>query len=236
MPKKAKRLLAIGIPSVILGLLAWFQAARADTVYFKDGRKWEGLIVGQDAASVKLDLGFDIARLEHHKILRIERSDEARSSVLKKELEKKRICSREALKTREFTPQCVKLLDIGGHLFAEARINGQVKAKLLIDTGASVMIFPKEMGPRLGVAIDSRTRIVQLKVADGRKIRAAMILLDSVRVGNAEAKKVPAALLLEPVREMNFGDGLMGMSFMKRFNFAVDYTGKTMTLAKVRQN
>jgi predicted aspartyl protease len=74
---------------------------------------------------------------------------------------------------------------------------------------------------------------VELIVADGRKIHARYVVLDSVSVQGVEARKVEAAVLSED-RDPNMKDGLLGMSFLKRFKFNIDLQNTKLSLEKPR--
>jgi len=73
-----------------------------------------------------------------------------------------------------------------------------------------------------------------MQTADGRIIDAKFIILDSVSVEGLEVKNVEAVVLLEE-STMNVGDGLLGMSFLNRFNFQIDTVNKKLILEKRKQ-
>ena len=72
-----------------------------------------------------------------------------------------------------------------------------------------------------------------MKIADGRTVLAIPVMLDTVRIGDAHAENVQAAVLAESLPQQGF-DGLLGMSFLSRFNFQVDYANKKLILEKRR--
>ncbi len=84
-----------------------------------------------------------------------------------------------------------------------------------------------------GIKINKKTTQVRLQVADGRKVDAHFVILDSLSVKGTEVNKVEAAVLPEEVNDVNFGDGLLGMSFLKRFNFKVDQKNNALILEKI---
>jgi len=54
-----------------------------------------------------------------------------------------------------------------------------------------------------------------------------------MEVQGVVARKVDCAVLLDDTGDLGFGDGLLGMSFLKRFNFTVDQKQKKLTLEKL---
>ncbi len=217
---------------VLAGALFIFQeCARADVVYFKDGRHWEGLVKGEDEQLVYLDLGFDVAELKKHKISRIQKSDGPSTQTLAVELKRKKLARDRALALRDAAPRKVSFVNEEGHLFADALLNGGVQARLLLDTGSSLVVLSRDMAVKLGLKRQESSPLV-LKVADGRKLKAALVMLDSVKIQGVEARNVQAAILSDEVDDPNFKDGLLGMSFLKKFNFTVDYTNRRLTLAR----
>ena len=128
--------------------------------------------------------------------------------------------------------QSIERTDDGGHLFLATRINGKVDATLLLDTGASVILLSREKAEAAKLDLDSPKR-VKVKIADGRTIEAIPVMLETVRIGEAHADNVQAAVLAESLPNANF-DGLLGMSFLNRFIFQVDYANKKLILEKRR--
>jgi clan AA aspartic protease (TIGR02281 family) len=106
--------------------------------------------------------------------------------------------------------------------------------QLLLDTGASVIVLSYNIGKRLGIDSYAGGNIVQLQMGDGRIINAKYILLESVNVQGVEADNVGAAVLLEDTPDMAFKDGVLGMSFLNRFNFKIDQSKKQLILEKLR--
>ena len=77
------------------------------------------------------------------------------------------------------------------------------------------------------------------KIADASRLIQSGVLggkiphSDVLEVQGVVAKKVEAAVLLDDTGGLGFGDGLLGMSFLKKFNFKVDQREKKLTLEKL---
>lgn len=106
-----------------------------------------------------------------------------------------------------------------------ARINGFVDGRFIVDTGAGVVTISADFAKRLGVppaAPDART--TQVVLADGRHVEARPVLLESVHVGGHTEHHV-AAVILDKAPADHI-DGLLGMSFLNRFNVFLDGSGR----------
>ncbi|MBU2258706.1 MAG: retroviral-like aspartic protease family protein [Candidatus Omnitrophica bacterium] len=216
----------------------------ADTVYLKNGRSIEGFIKSEDEDSVSLDIGLGIVGFRKSDIDKIYRSNQIESALLRQKWEKQRIgrirkqeeesrIEAAKAKAESLKPKEVKVSRQSGHIFVQTRINDEVSAEMLLDTGASFVLLSNEIGRRLGVDKDKKKSIVKMQVADGRQVNAQYVLLESLKVQGVEAKKVDAAVLLDDVSGINFKDGLLGMSFLKNFNFKIDQVNNRLILERL---
>ena len=100
------------------------------------------------------------------------------------------------------------------------------------------MVLSKEIGKRLGInsdAVDSEDKagMITMTLADGNKTQAKYVRLESVKVEGAEVENVGAAVLLEDQAKSGFNDGLLGMSFLNKFNFKVDRENNRIVLESI---
>lgn len=122
--------------------------------------------------------------------------------------------------------------EYGSHVVVRALLNKSIEANLMVDTGASLVVISKDTATRLGIDVQgggfpSGNTIL----ADGRKVKAVFITLQSVKVGNAEVRNVQAAVL-ESVGEQH--DGLLGMSFLENFIVSIDGKSKSLILEEFK--
>ena len=250
--------------SWIFFLMIFFTASAvsADTVYLKNGGIMEGVIEKEDDKKVELNTGFGSVTFGKQQIKKIERSslEENEKAIKKWEEEKEDLDA----KAKEFEDARKKRSDdayknwmeearlkkssqegeakdvqvtrdeSGKHIIAEALLNDKVKAVLMMDTGASIIVLSKRIGDELGLdTTDTGKDVMVLKLADGRTTNAKAIVLDSVKIGDVEAKKIMAAVLLDQLPDPSFKDGLLGMSFLSRFNIKMDLKTMKMSLEKL---
>ena len=115
-----------------------------------------------------------------------------------------------------------------------ALLNKKVEAKLLLDTGASTVLLTKRLAEKLGIKTNGENKNKgKVRLADGREVDGMYMRLDSVNVQGVEAKDVGTVVLLEHTKT-NSHDGLLGMSFLSKFNFQIDTVNKKIILEKLR--
>jgi clan AA aspartic protease (TIGR02281 family) len=215
--------------------------ASADTVYLKNGRSIEGLIVKQDTEGVELEVGSGTIRFMPGDIERVSKGSTQENNIIKREWEKKKeaqgekakkennsqLARKENRETRPVVPfrKIIKLdQHRGGRSFVDAVINNKVHARLQLDTGASTVLLYPRVSQELGLEASGSDETETSVLADGRSVENKSVVLESVNVGGAVAENVPAAVALkEPTHSLGFGtDGLLGMSFLENFNFKID--------------
>ena len=113
----------------------------------------------------------------------------------------------------------------GGNFLIETVLNGRVKARLMLDTGASLITLTEEIGNKLGVSPYSNSAELPFNTAGGENWMP-LVALEMVAVGSAETRLVEASINSH-IKEI---DGLLGMSFLGDFRFEIDRTNKLLTL------
>jgi predicted aspartyl protease len=260
--------------------LSVFSPAWADTLVLKDGRSIDGIVEREDAESVDLHLGFGTMTFKKDEIAEIKRSGMDEHQKIwdewnrEKEDLKKRLPEEERLRKerearedkireewakqareKEFGPKEIAVHADRGSIYVNVLLNGSVRANLVLDSGASIVMLSKRLAGELGMDL-AKMEKGTAKVADGRTVENALGVLESVRVqkyvvkdtsegqtAGVEAKHVEAAFLLDetpiPIREGDklavAEDGLLGMSFLKRFKFNIDYNNKKLTLERLKE-
>lgn len=119
----------------------------------------------------------------------------------------------------------------GNHVIVDALINNNISARLMVDTGASIVLISTDVAYRLGIEYGGIDRDMEIMMADGRSAKAKPIILESVKVGDAEVNKVQAAILEKGT--IGGEDGLLGMSFLSHFVIQVDSASNKLILERV---
>ncbi|MBF0244765.1 MAG: clan AA aspartic protease [Planctomycetes bacterium] len=113
----------------------------------------------------------------------------------------------------------VELEREGNAYYVRVLINGRHRARLLLDTGASVIQFSNSFARRAGFD-PRRGKKTSCTLANGGVVSAYMSKLREVRAGRASARDVDAVILEQDV--FSNSDGLLGMSFLNHFLFRID--------------
>lgn len=114
--------------------------------------------------------------------------------------------------------------DSRGHFFVDGAVNGG-HLRFLVDTGATLVSFSSDDAQRLGIDYRAGRRGVT-EVADGRRVTAYAVKLDSVTVGDITLFNVEGQ-----VHEgRSIGFALLGNSFLGRTEMRRE--GANLTLTK----
>jgi clan AA aspartic protease (TIGR02281 family) len=116
-----------------------------------------------------------------------------------------------------------------GHMILNVRINDSVEGRFLLDTGASYVTLSEEMAKRLNLNLSTPISI-PLTIADGSMIEGKPVILNSMRVGDVQANRIPAIILPSPPSKGI--DGLLGMSFLREFVINLDPANKKLVFKR----
>lgn len=219
---------------IVVDSLVLLSKVQADTIFLKNGRSINGIIKNEDENSVELAVGFGTVSFQKKEIEKINFSTPEEKNILIQKWQKEK----EGLKKQQNQTASKKTqqLSLGGqseHIFVDATLNGKIPVSLLLDTGATLVVLTSQVARRLGLDLSQEKRLVDLQLADGRKVQAKFFLLESVSLQDIATEKVEAAVLPDGIEDPNLRDGILGMSFLKRFNFRVDNVNGIITLEKI---
>ena len=117
------------------------------------------------------------------------------------------------------------------HAVMTAAINGHTEGRFLLDTGATFVSLSSSMADRLGLNL-SGPHETTVTLADGSRVTAKPVMLDSMQVGDARVEQVPAMVL--PNSPAPGMDGLLGMSFLQEFSIHFDAANHRLILQRFR--
>jgi aspartyl protease family protein len=110
----------------------------------------------------------------------------------------------------------VQFVPASNEIVAFTTLNGRHTARFLVDTGASYVAITPELAAKLGVS--SKEPEVLVDTANG-PTTGQPVMLDSVALQGATAGHVNALIMKRLPAEL---DGLLGMSYLARFDMKVD--------------
>lgn len=119
----------------------------------------------------------------------------------------------------EFESEDITVDQEPGGLVVTALIDGKLHGRFIVDTGAGMVTLTQAFADKLGLAWRHLPE-GQATLADGQRVEARYVTLDSVQVGQRRVAGVHAAVL--PASAQKSVDGLLGMSFLRHFHMSLD--------------
>lgn len=243
---------------ILLGIICLFSPACADMLYLNNGETLEGFVQKEGKDSIEFDLGYGVITFGSSEIKRIYKSSPEESASIRRrwENEKSRVQenANRALEVRSklraqwekeqaraeeeerlkeiLKPKEASFTKESDQIMVSALLNDSAKASLVLDTGSSLVLLTKEIAEKAQIDLNSGA-IVELKLADGRKVRVQQANIKKIKIGDTQADNVNCAVFLEKIENENFGDGLLGMSFLSRFNVTLDRKNNKLILNKI---
>ena len=101
-------------------------------------------------------------------------------------------------------------------MYVQVRLNDRITAPFIVDTGASVVTLSRSFAEKLGLKVGKPN--LKLHVVGGIR-EATWVVLDSVKLGGAEATRVDAVVVDKVGPDT---DALVGLSFLSRFKLVLD--------------
>ena len=216
----------------------FFNLSYADTIYLKNGHSVEGIVRSEEGETVELEVGISSSvTFLKNEIEKIIKSSAADVSFLRRKWEKDKVELKEKIAKLQVEdknkPSAISFSNDPQGLVVSVKLNDKVNAKMVLDTGSSLVMITKNVALKLGINLSSVVKPdMKAQVADGRQVNARRVILETMEVQGVVAKNVEAAVLLDDAGGFGFGDGLLGMSFLNRFNFKVDQKAKKLILER----
>lgn len=124
-------------------------------------------------------------------------------------------------------PESISLKRQGEHFIVDATINAQVNVSLLLDTGASISLLSERAFDELMQYSEATyLRDIQMNTAGGAII-ASLYQVDEV---NIQGNVVNDFVFAVSDFASDHNDGLLGMNFLKQFDFYIDQDNSELTL------
>jgi len=235
---------------LLLGGVLFLPVVRADTVYLKNGNAVSGIIKNDDEQGVTLEINIGTVKFRQSEIERVQKTitPEAASDLRQqwdaarqREQAARQKADEERRRVEEGKPKTgnVSVNKETGHVFVTALINGKITARLLVDTGATLTVLSPKIGEQLkgaSAGVDKKSssqRNVELTLADGRKVPSDYVLLNSLSVNDSAASNVDAAIIND-ANAFADNDGVLGMSFLSKFNVGINQKEGKLTLEKLK--
>ncbi|MDD5730968.1 MAG: retropepsin-like aspartic protease [Candidatus Omnitrophica bacterium] len=209
-------------------VLFCFAPARADTIYLKNGGSQEGIIKSEGSKSIEVEVNGGVIKLPKEDVSWIVKSSDA----VRRQLREKWGLDKST--AENITGKQVQFKRGQQGMVVNAVINGNINVKLILDTGASLVVLRKGLAEALGIDAANLKSDMKTILADGKQSGAKHIVLRSVRVEGSEVASVDALILVEDAGQDLLEDGLLGDSFLRNFNYRIDQKENKLILEKIR--
>jgi len=117
-----------------------------------------------------------------------------------------------------------------GLIVVDAVLNDHVRARMVFDTGANLVVITEELSKKLNQELSSRDEVMKLHTYSG-EIEGKPLVIDKVELGEARKENVRSVITSNNQAVSGF-DGLLGLSFLGDFKVTVDYQNSRMILSK----
>jgi clan AA aspartic protease (TIGR02281 family) len=117
-----------------------------------------------------------------------------------------------------------------GIILVELSLNDGVRARMVLDTGASLVVISEDLARRLRLDSASDASRIKLQTAGG-EIEGRDVVIDRVELGSAIRENVRAAVNYQP-RVFKGFDGLLGASFLDAYRVTIDYQQRKIHLRR----
>lgn len=116
-------------------------------------------------------------------------------------------------------------------IITEAKIHGRVTttARLVFDTGASLVMIPWKIAVGIGLKIDPKTTIQTTTASTVES--SPKVIIPRLNVLGQEIKNVEA--LIKDLPPQAGVDGLLGLSFIRHFHVQINFSKGELILTKI---
>ncbi len=117
-----------------------------------------------------------------------------------------------------------------GLILVEVILNDHVKARMVLDTGANLVVITQELSKKLNQDLASQDQVVKLQTNWG-EVEGRTLVIDKIELGEARKKNVRSVVTPSNPAFIGF-DGLLGLSFLGDFKVTVDYKNGKIILGQ----
>lgn len=120
----------------------------------------------------------------------------------------------------------IPIVRVNDRIFVYVHLNEKIEAKFLIDTGATISIISFNMANKLGFTSNQLKDLRWFQTAGGM-VKQPVVRLSTLTIANVKMNEMMVAVSKETGNDI---DGLLGMNFLGRFNFEINYEKNLLIL------
>jgi len=117
-----------------------------------------------------------------------------------------------------------------GLILVDAILNDRVKARMILDTGANLVVITEELSKRLNQDISFRGEVITINTNCG-EVEGRSLVIQKIELGQATKKNVRSVITPDNYAFKGF-DGVLGLSFLGEFKVTVDYKNGKILLGE----
>ena len=129
----------------------------------------------------------------------------------------------------EVESEAIPLVDEHGVKKVNVLLNGE-PYPMIVDTGASAVTLPGELGDKLKLVPGKQDPEIELKLADGRTVTGHLMTLESVRVGRFTLKNVECVVLNKGLPDPAT---ILGNTFLSHYVVKLDQAKDRLELIEI---
>ena len=127
----------------------------------------------------------------------------------------------------------IKLDTEHGVPMVEVTLNGSHKQRMVLDSGASVVLLTAEAAQEIGLTPGPNDPTITMVTANGVKVDARLMHLESIRLAQVTAENVECTVLPATVKGATC---LLGGTFLRHFVYKMDLAAGTLHMLQVRDS
>jgi len=117
-----------------------------------------------------------------------------------------------------------------GLILVDAILNDRVKARMILDTGANLVVITEEFSKKLNQDISSKDEVVRINTNCG-EVEGRSLVIQKIELGHAVKRNVKSVITPDNYAFKGF-DGVLGLSFLGEFKVTVDYANAKILLSE----
>jgi clan AA aspartic protease (TIGR02281 family) len=117
-----------------------------------------------------------------------------------------------------------------GLIAVEAILNDRIKARMVFDTGANLVVITEALSKKLNQDLSSGDEVIRLHTNCG-EVEGRSFVIQKIELQGARKENVRSVITPDTDALKGF-DGLLGLSFLGDFKIAIDYQNGKILLDK----
>ncbi len=119
---------------------------------------------------------------------------------------------------------------VEGLILVDVILNDRVKSKMILDTGANLVVITEELSKKLHQDASFKDEVIKINTNCG-EVEGRSLVIQKIELGQATKENVKSVITPNNYAFNGF-DGVLGLSFLGDFKVTVDYENRKILLSK----